>query len=277
MKKTKRLLIAALMAIGVTGSSTLAYFTSEVDLVGKEGTMLQLKITNGKVNIASAYGSNSTEATWYYDPVDISEDGCSPDLLGLGKKGNNGNEGASDASNANFITAGSPNRWKKGAPVIGAITNARPGDGFSMGQILDATSGDELSEENKADGVKITNNSNITIKITIDLKDKSGDAGAAAFAQYKMLTDAGWRVKVGDTDIAVAANKEQLLSELQAALSSVTSLSNGQSTTLKMQVYLPVETGNDKQEKETFDDGEYTDGFDITNIFVIKAVQENVE
>ena len=46
MKKTKRLLIAALMAIGVTGSSTLAYFTSEVDLVGKEGTMLQLKITN---------------------------------------------------------------------------------------------------------------------------------------------------------------------------------------------------------------------------------------
>ena len=273
MKKTKRLLIAALMAIAVTGSSTLAYFTSEVDLVGKEGTMLQLKITNGKVNIASAYGSNSTEATWYYDPVDLTADGCSPDLLGLGA---DGNKGASDPSNVNFITAGSPNRWKKGAPVIGAIKNARPGDGFSMGQILDATSGAELTVENKVDGVKITNNSNITIKITIDLKDKSGDAGAAAFAQYKMLTDAGWRVKVGDTEIAVAANKEQLLSALQAALSSVTSLSNGQSTTLKMQVYLPVGTGNDKQEQETFD-GTYTTGFDITNIFVIKAVQENYE
>lgn len=273
MKKTKRLLIAALMAIGVTGSSTLAYFTSEVDLVGKEGTMLQLKITNGKVNIESAYGSNSTEATWYYDPVDLTTDGCSPDLLGLGA---DANKGASDASNTNFITAGSPNRWKKGAPVIGAITNARPGDGFSMGQILDATSGDELSEENKADGVKITNNSNITIKITIDLKDKSGDAGAAAFAQYQMLTDAGWRVKVGDTEIAVAADKDELLESLRAALSSVTSLSNGQSTALKMQVYLPVGTGNDKQEKETFN-GEYTDGFDITNMFVIKAVQENVE
>ena len=273
MKKTKRLLIAALMAIGVTGSSTLAYFTSEVDLVGKEGTMLQLKITNGKVNIESAYGSNSTEATWYYDPVDSTPDGCSPDLLGLGA---DANKGASDALNTNFITEGSPNRWKKGAPVIGAITNARPGDGFSMGQILDATSGDELSEENKADGVKITNNSNITIKITIDLKDKNGDSGAAAFAQYKMLTDAGWRVKVGDTEIAVAANKEDLLSALQAALSSVTSLSNGGSTTLKMQVYLPVDTGNDKQEKETFDDT-YTTGFDITNMFVIKAVQENYE
>ena len=270
MKKTKRLLIAALMAIAVTGSSTLAYFTSEVDLVGKEGTMLQLKITNGKVNIASAYGSNSTEATWYYDPVDISEDGCSPDLLGLGKKGN---EGASDASNANFITAGSPNRWKKGAPVIGAITNARPGDGFSMGQILDATSGAALSEGDKVDGVKITNNSNITIKITIDLKDKSGDAGAAAFAQYKMLTDAGWRVKVGDTEIAVVDNKEQLLSKLQEALSSVTSLSNGGSTTLKMQVYLPLATGNDKQESTTSGGT----GFDITNMFVIKAVQENYE
>ena len=273
MKKTKRLLIAALMAIGVTGSSTLAYFTSEVDLVGKEGTMLQLKITNGKVNIAAAYGSQTTEATWYYDPVDLTPDGCSPDLLGLGA---DANKGASDASNANFITSGSPNRWKKGAPVIGAITNARPGDGFSMGQILDATSGDELSVENKADGVKITNNSNITIKITIDLKDKAGDAGEAAFAQYKMLTDAGWRVKVGDTEIAVAANKEDLLSALQAALSSVTSLSDGDSTTLKMQVYLPVATGNDKQEKETFD-GTYTTGFDITNIFVIKAVQENYE
>lgn len=276
MKKTKRLLIAALMAIGVTGSSTLAYFTSEVDLVGKDGTMLQLKITNGKVNIASAYGSNSTEATWYYDPVDTSEDGCSPDLLGLGKKGNNGNEGASDASNANFITSGSLNRWKKGAPVIGAITNARPGDGFSMGQILDATSGDGLSEGDKVDGVKITNNSNITIKITIDLKENASDSGAAAFAQYKMLTDAGWRVRVGNTDIAGVANKEELLSKLQAALSSVTSLSNGQSTTLKMQVYLPKETGDDKQENKTFN-GEYTDGFDITNIFVIKAVQENVE
>ena len=273
MKKTKRLLIAALMAIGVTGSSTLAYFTSEVDLVGKDSTMLQLKITNGKVNIAAAYGSDSTEATWYYDPVDVTADGCSPDLLGLGA---NKSVGASDLLNANFVTAGSTNRWKKGAPVIGAITNARPGDGFSMGQILDATSGDKLSEENKADGVKIINNSNITIKITIDLKDKAGDAGEAAFAQYKMLTDAGWRVKVGNTEIAVAANKEDLLSALQAALSSVTSLSNGQSTTLKMQVYLPKETGNDNQAKETFN-GEYKDGFDIRNIFVIKAVQENYE
>lgn len=273
MKKTKRLLIAALMAIGVTGSSTLAYFTSEVDLVGKEGTMLQLKITNGKVNIAAAYGSDSTEATWYYDPVDVTADGCSPDLLGLGA---DENQGASDLSNAYFITDGSPKRWKKGAPVIGEIRNARPGDGFSMGQILDATSGDVLSEENKADGVKITNNSNITIKITIDLKDKADDAGEAAFAQYKMLTDAGWRVKVGGTEIAVASNKEDLLSSLRAALSSVTSLSNGDSTTLKMQVYLPVGTGNDKQELKTFD-GTYTTGFDIRNIFVIKAVQENVE
>ena len=273
MKKTKRLLIAALMAIGVTGSSTLAYFTSEVDLVGKKGTMLQLKITNGKVNIESAYGSNSTKATWYYDPVDSTPDGCSPDLLGLGA---DANKGASAPANAKFITEGSPNRWKKGAPVIGAITNARPGDGFSMGQILDVTSGDELSEGDKADGVKITNNSNITIKITIDLKDKDGDKGEAAFAQYKMLTDAGWRVKVGDTEIAVAANKKDLLSALQAALSSVTSLSNGGDTTLKMQVYLPVGTGNDKQKKETVD-GTYTTGFDIRNIFVIKAVQENYE
>lgn len=274
MKKTKRLLIAALMAIGVTGSSTLAYFTSEVDLVGKDSTMLQLKITNGKINIASAYGSNSTEATWYYDPVDLSADGYSPDLLGLGA---DEKQGASALANANFIKAGSPKRWKKGAPVIGAITNARPGDGFSMGQILDATSGDELSEENKADGVKITNNSNITIKITIDLKDKDGDKGEAAFAQYQMLTDAGWRVKVGDTEIAVTADKDELLESLRAAsLSSVTNLPNGQSTTLKMQVYLPKETGNDNQAKETFD-GEYTDGFDITNIFVIKAVQENYQ
>lgn len=270
MKKTKRLLIAALMAIGVTGSSTLAYFTSEVDLVGKEGTMLQLKITNGKVNIAAAYGSDSTEATWYYDPVgDISAKPCSPDLLGLGA---DKTKGASDAENANFITEGSPKRWKKGAPVIGAITNARPGDGFSMGQILDAD-GDELSVENQVDGVKITNNSNITIKITIALKENASDSGDAAFAQYKMLTDAGWRLKVGDTEIAVAANKEQLLSELQAALSSVTSLSNGGSTTLKMQVYLPLDTGDDKQESTTSGGT----GFDITNIFVIKAVQENYQ
>lgn len=270
MKKSKRIGIVLLMSLFVTSAGTFAYFTDTATIeAGNSSTPLKLDITNGKISVQAAVGGGTTDFNWYYDPVDDSANGNSPDILGLGI---NKDYNASHTDNAVFSNNGILKRWKTGAPVIGVISNTRPGDGFSIGQILDNTGNNTDGKK----GVEIINESTLTVKLKLVIDEING------YSTYKSLKDAGWKLYIDDSiitdevsnaDTESSGSLENLKANIEEVMTSKQILLPGTNTNIKINLRFPTYQNNDYMEGGT--KSSQINDFDINKLIGVVATQEN--
>ncbi|MGN9134788.1 hypothetical protein ACTNDG_04870 [Clostridium sp. HCP1S3_B4] len=285
MKKKNRILIAGLMAIAVTGASTLAYFTKSREITANTGDKnpLELKITNGNVEVTGVIGDGGETPNWSYDVARDSTEGYKDKL---GQVGNIVAGITTTANRATDITSyenkhRSPDiegldasgkednvnnlsRWKIGTKVTGAISKARPGDAFVLGQAGKGGTGKE--------GLVITNSSNLTVKIKLEVNDDAvtKDPVNGDYVEViKSLQDAGWKLYINDREIedAKKTNIETALGESSFVLSP------NEKNTIKIRLEFPLTQGDTYQNAVT--GGDSISNFDIRNLFKIKATQEN--
>lgn len=214
--------------------------------------------------------NGGTKATWVYDIVRDSHTGDedtqtmkdgvtpfvdgnrSPDIV-LGTK--------TVATNGSLVNG--LKRMDIGTEVDGEIKNARPGDAIVMGG------------KGTDSGLKVTNNSNLTVKVKLTLKDSN------SINELTKLTTAGWQLWVGGKLI----DTSDLSSEaaFAAKIPTLATLAPGTSTdeAKSVRLELPLETDNNYQSKSADPSipqdekiVKVTD-FNINNLFRIVATQEN--
>lgn len=264
MKKGKRLLIAGLLGIAVTGASTLAYFTSTATVTANDGQApLALNITNGKVEVTAGIGDGATTPTWSYDVARLS---TSVETYGLYSVTDEADtkyvENYIDKNRSMDIigfdtTVDEGGRRKIGAKLTGAITNARPGDAIVLG---DATGADE--------GIKIENKSTLTVKVRVLAKTDQ-----TTIDTINYLASAGWVMYVNGVATPITT-PEQLQTALDLA---VITLAPGAKSNnpIKVRLELPLLTDNTLQGDSVGADGTVAASFDISTLFTIMATQEN--
>lgn len=296
MNKRKRILIASLALIAVTAASTLAYFTSQATIADSgSGTPLTLDITNGQVSITAKPGTGSAVPNWSYDVArnsttnysfltnatateetvaGISDTGVpatdvlnyekahrSIDMIGLGTVATDPANAGTNVTYSDLV--GSYYRWKIGAPVIGTIKYARPGDAFVMGQAV-AYGGDTTNT-----GLTIKNTSNLTVKVEITANSDAGQTDT-----FAALSSAGWKFYIGKKGqtLAEAHDTTSLDSALNTALSGQTWGPNS-TLALDIRLELPLTTNNTEQASHTA----YVSAsnIDLSKLFTITATQEN--
>lgn len=256
MKKRKRLLIAGLLGIAVTGASTLAYFTSTATVTANDGQApLALNITNGKVEVTAGIGDGATTPTWSYDVARLS---TSVETYGLYSVTDTDSSGIIDEADTKYVenyidknrskdiigfdtTVDKGGRRKIGAKLTGAITNARPGDAIVLG---DATGADE--------GIKIENKSTLTVKVRVLAKtDKTDNQTTIDTINY--LASAGWVMYVNGVATPITT-PEQLQTALDLA---VVTLAPGAKSNkpIKVRLELPLLTDNTLQGDSVGADG----------------------
>ena len=281
MNKKVRMVIVGIMAIGVTYASTYAYFNNSTSVSNSgASTPLAMEITNGTVSITAETGTGGSTPYWTYDISRYKSDGSSEivdsdyilrnraiDLMGVGTDGvKEASDDAIWASDDDADLTTDIKRWKLGAPVKTAITKARPGDAFVMGE---ATGTDTK-------GLVIKNNSNLAVKIKLVLEDDK------AIATFNALNAAGWKMYVGEKGGVDEFAIEQVTDKatLQTKLDKIfenTTLGNGQSVTLDVRLELPLDTDNTYQNDSLNGTSgvETITEFDINNLFTVVATQEN--
>lgn len=243
-KKIIALLAGVVMIVGI--ATSLAYFTNKSNnITDANGQSLQkIQITNGQVEVlAQATTSGKTDLDWSYDVARYSK-------LPEGVKTTDADYEAKNASpdiNAT-VKVEETNRAQIGSPLPQVIKYTRPGDAIVLG----------TKNETGEIGLKIKNNSNLTIKAQLNVLND-----AAAQAEVKKLTDAGW-------ELYVDGNKVDLKSGIKVNLASI---AGGKSQLVDVRLELPLVTGNTYQNKAVGTNAE--DGFDVSKIFEIRATQEN--
>lgn len=275
MKKGIRLLIAGVLGIAVTGASTLAYFTSTATVSPNGGQApLALNITNGTVVVTAAVGNGTDTPTWTYD---VARSSTSPatyllytvtddqlpagiDELDTGYVANyvipNRSKDIGGISAANIGVAGAETgRYAVGAPVTGAITNARPGDALVLGLTGAGT-----------EGINVKNDSTLTVKVQILAKTDQATTDKIA-----ALATAGWKMYVNG-NVTDTTTLQTALNSAKVTLAPGASLASP----IKVRLELPLLTADGKQNAvldASTDPG--TQAFDVSSLFTIMATQEN--
>ncbi|MDY4079088.1 MAG: hypothetical protein SOY42_09960 [Clostridium sp.] len=185
-------------------------------------------------------------------------------------------------------------RAEIGTPLRGEAVYARPGDAFVFGNGAGTEAGV------KDAGLDIWNKSNITTKLGIRLNATNSDT---LKKQLDQMAAAGWKVyvKIDGLDVSTntaGANKTTYTDYIEldvaklasgetfeliplsagTALTPVTADEEGKFTGVKIQlrVELPLLTGNNKQDKDTTNDGaEEFGALNILDLFEVVATQEN--
>lgn len=299
-KKSRKVVAALLIGATVCASGTFAYFNSKVDLsqlaANNAGTQKTLDITNGKVKISGNIGGTGIadlDKVWTYDVARLSTDDTvaalykadlsvsaagkiksiteddevaayitknqSPDILGVG------------GINANRTT-----RAAIGDAVTGRITLARPGDAFVLGT---ATS----SGIDTGTGLEVLNESTLTTKVNLVVKDNAGKT--AATAELTKLFAGGWKLYAAidtkkATDAAYTDNAYQDISTIDQLLGfAPATLEPGESVKIRLRVELPLVTDNSKQDPTRTKNNDPAAApateVDLMKLFDIKVTQEN--
>lgn len=298
-KKSRKVVAALLIGATVCASGTFAYFNSKVDLgqlaANNAGTQKTLDITNGKVKISGNIGGTgiaNLDKVWTYDvarlstadevaalyKTDLSVSGAgkikqinadedvaayitknqSPDILGVG------------GINANRTT-----RAAIGDAVTGKITLARPGDAFVLGTAI--SSGADAST-----GLEVLNESTLTTKVNIVVKDDASKN--AATAELTKLFAGGWKLYAAidtkkATDAAYTDNAYKEIITIDDVIGlAPTTLAPGESVKIRLRVELPLVTDNSKQDPTKTKNNAETVApteVDLMKLFDIKITQEN--
>ena len=286
MKIKNRILIAGLMAIAVTGASTLAYFTSNVTIAsnGDSSGALTLDITNGTVKITGKIGDGQDGTpNWSYDVARYS----TTDYDKLGTLGNTvagittTDKKATDITNyenkhrsPDIILDGTgttsysvTSRAPIGTPITGKISKARPGDAFVLGQAV--AGGSETNV-----GLTIKNESTLTTKVDMGL---SGSGSTEQTDTFSALTNAGFKLYVGEVGNSGPENVEEVsnVTTLNSKISSIlgNALVPNQTAKIYIRLELPLNTADTAQGK-LVESGTISN-FDLSKLFTIKATQEN--
>ena len=253
----KKKIIALLLGITIIAgiATSFAYFTNKSNNIkDADGNALQkIQITNGQVEVlarTTSKGENSLD--WSYDVVKYSNS-TEKDEEGNYKKivyddAFKAKNASPDINATEKETVNGLSRAKIGSPLPQVIQYTRPGDAIVLG----------TKNETGEIGLKIINNSNLTIKAQLNVLDD-----AAAQAEVKKLTAAGW-------ELYVDGNKVDLKSGIKVNLASI---AGGKSQLVDVRLELPLGTGNTYQNKAVGTNAE--DGFDVSKIFEIRATQEN--
>lgn len=165
-------------------------------------------------------------------------------------------------------------RMNIGAPLTGAVTNARPGDAIVLG---------DASNKEKQ-GLVVENTSNLTTNIRIRLVKTE-----KALQQFLALKEAGWVLYINGQNVTKSITDDSSIDTVNEAIEKVylsvapgtneSTIANGSNTQaedeakFEVRLELPLATTNLYQENETAKD-DYS-GFDIREIFEIVATQEN--
>ena len=264
MKKRTRLLIVGLMAIAVTGASTFAYFAKTSPISGNEnGGELKLDITNGNVEVTGVIGEGGKTPNWTYDVADgASDKDRSPDIYldGVNKGWENENgDPNGEGTTSDSAEDKSIKRVTIGTKVKGKISYARPGDAFVLGG----------AASNDKKGLVITNNSKLTVKVNVGLKEDTTNTvdGKEYVTVIKALQDAGWKLYINGED----TNAEKSTIEDALKKSSLT-LTPSSTNTISIRLEFPLTQGN---AYENLSNVQGDTSFDIRKLFEIKATQEN--
>lgn len=267
------------------------------------GNTLQLDIKNGQVSITAQPGGSESISNWSYDVARLSTtdyalltDGSSSptvvagitdtgvpatdilnyenkhrsiDMIGLGAVSTENAAGTTADTNGKknsvdwAANVNSYYRWKIGAPVIGAIKYARPGDAFVMGQA--AAYGDGTAAPNA--GLVIKNTSNLTVKVNVTAAGNAADT-------FTALSNAGWVFYVGKQGgpINQYTDSATFITAVNNILKSETWEQN-HVLTLNIRLELPVLTDNGKKDLSVSQNA--VTSFDLNNLFTITATQEN--
>ncbi|CDM67307.1 hypothetical protein CM240_0128 [Clostridium bornimense] len=245
-KKIIALLLGTTIIAGI--ATSFAYFTNKSNnITDADGKALQkIQITNGQVQVlaqATSEGENSLD--WSYDVARYSEMPAGVKVTDADYEAKNASP---DINATEKETVNGLSRAKIGSPLPAEIKYTRPGDAIVLGT---------KNKEGKI-GLEIKNNSNLTIKAQLNVLND-----AAAKAEVKKLTDAGW-------ELYVEGKKVDLAAGIKIDLAAI---AGKQSQLVDVRLELPLGTGNTYQNKAAGTNVE--DGFDISKIFEIRATQEN--
>ncbi|MBU5316109.1 hypothetical protein KQI30_07475 [Clostridium bornimense] len=246
-KKIIALLLGTTIIAGI--ATSFAYFTNKSNnITDANGDALQkIQITNGQVEVLAEVTSEGEDSLdWSYDVVKYSKNADGTEIVyndDFKAKNASPDINATEKETANGLE-----RAKIGSSLPTEIQYTRPGDAIVLG----------TKNDNGELGLKIKNNSNLTIKAQLNVLNDD-----VAKAELKKVTDAGW-------ELYVNGKKVDLASGIKVDLASI---AGKKSQVVDVRLELPLATGNTYQNKAVATNAEQ--GFDISKIFEIRATQEN--
>ena len=261
-KRIGALLIGATLLVGALGS--FAYFTSKTSIGGRgTGELLQkLQIQNGQVVItAEVANMGQGLSDWTYDVAKLSSD-TNSEQEGIQYPGNStvtnfeNRHRSPDINvedNQKEIVDGEEfSRAVIGAKLPENITYTRPGDAIVLGT---AKSG-----STDVGGLQITNNSNLTIRVRLKVKNLD-----SAKTQLEAMNEAGWKLYIDGAEVS--------LNDLNGGIDLGIVGASGTIGSVDIRFELPIDAENDYQNDIAA--GGTTGGLNLNDLIEIQATQEN--
>lgn len=248
-KRIGALLIGATLLVGALGS--FAYFTSKTSIGGRgdDGLLQKLEIQNGKV-VITAEVANKTEALsdWTYDVAKLSTTEDDNDAVAFENRHRSPDINAETKEE----TEDKIMRATIGSALPTDIKFTRPGDAIVLGT---AKSG-----STDVDGLQITNESNLTIRVRLKVKDSK-----KAEAQLDAMNKAGWVLYINGTEVSF----ENLENGIDLGIVGA----NDSITPVDIRFELPIIAGNTYQNDIAA--GGDTGALNLNDLIEIQATQEN--
>ena len=251
-KRIGALLIGATLLVGALGS--FAYFTSKTSIGGRgTGDLLQkLQIQNGQVVItAEVANMGQGLSDWTYDVAKLSTTEDDKDVAAFEKRHRSPDINVEDDQKAT-VEGETLLRAVIGAKLPENITHTRPGDAIVLGTAV--------SGSTDVGGLQITNDSNLTIRVRLKVKDSE-----KAQAQLQAMKTAGWKLYIDGTEVS--------LNDLNRGINLGSVGANDEINSVDIRFELPIDAENDYQNDIAA--GGTTGGLNLNDLIEIQATQEN--
>ena len=257
-KRIGALLIGATLLVGALGS--FAYFTSKTGIAGNagEGELQKLNITNGKVVItAKVADGENIDYDWTYDVARLSttEDGTTSETITAFEDRHRSpdiNVADDDKGDVNDLS-----RAVIGAALPATVQFTRPGDAVVLGT---AKVGGE-----EANGLIIQNDSNLTIKVRLIIKDTDADKDGIQNTQIEAMKAAGWKMYINNENVDLSALTDGINLGVVGP--------GGTMPEVDIRFELPIDAGNEYQNAIAAGTG--NSALDLNQLIEIQATQEN--
>lgn len=248
-KRIGALLIGATLLVGALGS--FAYFTSKTSIGGRgnDGLLQQLEIQNGRVVITAEVANiGQALSDWTYDVAKLSTEEDDDNVVAFENRHRSPDINAETKES----TEDKIERATIGSALPTEIYFTRPGDAIVLGTAESGTT--------DVGGLKITNNSNLTIKIRLKVKDLE-----SAKTQLEAMNKAGWVLYINGNEIK--------LDKLEDGINLGIIAGGEEIDPVDIRFELPITAGNTYQ--EAIAAGGITESLNLNDLIEIQATQEN--
>ena len=248
-KRIGALLIGATLLVGALGS--FAYFTGRTNVIGgsDKGKLQKLTITNGKVVVSGKVTNNGiNELDWSYDVAKLSTNEDDTDIVAFENRHRSPDINAETKEE----TEDKIMRATIGSALPTDIKFTRPGDAIVLGTAKSGSTG--------VGGLQITNESNLTIRVRLKVKDSK-----KAEAQLDAMNKAGWVLYINGNEIK--------LDKLEDGINLGIIAGGEEIDPVDIRFELPITAGNTYQ--EAIAAGGITESLNLNDLIEIQATQEN--